>query len=118
LLLSDDVKGWYGSAPIRAAFRDLRDGSPMRQLIIDAHYRYGDPNLYENLERYDCIPFLHGVWRKYAAASIQAMNGDPDVFNNDIDICDYHNHEADEEKEACKKEQEQSKKCKSCKEST
>jgi hypothetical protein len=118
MILSDPGTGLCGAASMRTAFRDLPGGSPMRQLIIDAHYRHGDSNEYDDLEDYDCIPFLHGVWRKYTAATIQAMEGDPHVLHNEIESCDYHNHKTDEEKETCKKEQEQSKKCKCGKEST
>jgi hypothetical protein len=82
-------------------------------LIIDLHYRYLDPSRDEWFSTHDCIPFLQGVWRKYAATRIQVVDNDHDhnLLEKDLDFCDCHDHKSDEEKENCKKEQEETNKC-------
>jgi hypothetical protein len=84
----------------------------MCRLIIDSHYRYADYNQYSGPEEYGCIPFLQGVWQRYATASIEAMKaGATDVLEEDLDVCDYHDHNRDEGRVVCKNKRKQSAKC-------
>jgi hypothetical protein len=97
---------------IRVAFRDLPQDSPMCRLIIDFHYRYSDPDLYHKIADYDYVPFLQAVWRRYATASIKAIEANAtDMLEENLKFCDYHDHNSDEERAACKKKQNQSAKC-------
>jgi hypothetical protein len=63
---------------IQAAFRDLPQGSPMCQLIIDLHYRHLNSSRDQWFASHNCIPSLQGVWQNYVATCSQVVGDDHD----------------------------------------
>jgi len=104
ITIGDDEECLPSPFAIEMAFEHLRESSPMCRLIVDAHCFYGAPDTYDTLANYKCIPFLHGLWARFANLCTEAQD-DSELLSRDIVACDYHEHEDDKEKEACKKEQ-------------
>ncbi|KAH3997395.1 hypothetical protein HBI26_202640 [Parastagonospora nodorum] len=101
VLVSRPESSLPSAAAVELAFTYLPRASPMCQVLIDAHCFYGNPSLNEDLQDFNCIAFLHGLWRAYADMSKRAEI-DSSVLVRELDSCDYHEHATEGERPACR----------------
>jgi hypothetical protein len=97
-----------GPEATQIAFDCLPPNSPLCRLIINLHRFEGDPAFNDILDRYRCIPFLQGLWRRYGEYAIKVEDKHDDL-RTAINLCDYHQHSDEKEKKACNKGQRKAK---------
>jgi len=99
-----------GDVEISLAFRWLRPSTPLCRYLIDVSIYYDccekdgtTPYEMDGTEKYPA-EFLLGIARR----ATQVIGGirwqEKNIRDFELDICDYHEHKDNEEKEACKKD--------------
>jgi len=106
-----------GRCTVRYAFEWLRPKSPLCRLLVDLACDMAikveyDPEDEDNKQASDAWPheyLLHTTYRfMEILGKVRYFGKDWEDF--DLKLCDYHEHESDEEKAACKAEQDQKRK--------
>jgi hypothetical protein len=91
---------------INLAFRDLNPDSPVCRMLVDlyCYYQRDKPERYH--EDDDCDhAFVLKMWQRHRKLGGTCGQSGEVSYSYSLDICDYHDHATDEEKQACKKEQ-------------
>jgi hypothetical protein len=82
----------------KLAYSKLSPSSPMIRFLVDAFHGLGGVNCYEEDVRHPRA-LLQAVLRRYACHATEAL-----------DLCNYHDHETEDEKKSCQTEREKRKK--------
>lgn len=91
-------------SPLWHAFEHLPPKSPMCRLLIDMYCFYGYKDIQDDSTEEDLPPVvMHAMLRRYTYL-VHGDDSEPGsaLINYDLDICDYHNHENDFQKVACR----------------
>lgn len=92
------------------AFAHLDLESPMCRLLVDLHYYFeGEVPAAHEVEENINPTFAFRMWRRYRKNKDTMCHESSAPY--ELDICDHHDHETDEEKAGCKKKQEKARAC-------
>ncbi|KAF1850014.1 uncharacterized protein K460DRAFT_257994, partial [Cucurbitaria berberidis CBS 394.84] len=86
---------------VQEAFDLLPTDSPMCGFLVEAYCYWANPETLEEFGVFSCMPFLKAVWCRMCQLNQKGLKPQK---NYKIDICDFHEHSTDEEKEACRKQ--------------
>lgn len=97
-----------GSLPhrddIKYAFDHLLIPDPMCRLLVDLQWYYECPGGTERTE-FDNAAFVQAIWQRY----VYLNRSDDKSFDDVLQLCDYHDHATQEERETCEKRRKKSK---------
>ncbi|KAH6639613.1 hypothetical protein C7974DRAFT_373833 [Boeremia exigua] len=98
--LTSDLGGdLAGGEAIAHAFNNLKETGSMCRLLVDLQCRFDNPHDVQ-YDRYTCVEFLQAVWERYVRITCSGTM----QIDDDLELCDYHDHPTEGERIACEKE--------------
>ncbi|KAF1960296.1 hypothetical protein CC80DRAFT_385944, partial [Byssothecium circinans] len=91
---------------VRFAFENLPSTSPMCSVLVDLYCYFQRPDAYDDVGENELPPSaLLALLARYTSLAHKGETSGKGEIEYELNLCDYHEHETDEEKKACKANQ-------------